>query len=277
MIWAHYDDDLIFANPTLMHTLDRGGRAHACFFTASDAGKGMSPYVDGREAGIRAAYDAMRDRRNEWIDRTITLPHGVTLTLTHPVDDDTVSLSFLRLPDGGLTGGGWWGTGYQTLPKLFSGELPSMTTLDTGQRITVDLLRSTIAHLASAYRPSMVITHHPGYEDAHGEDHPDHQTVGRLVASVVEDGGIPAEIARYAVGYPDANLPANIAPDILRRKLEIFAAYAAHDPVVARGHVDEYLQVRGFGDWLQRHYLERHSGLLLPGRHSAADAESIPG
>ena len=60
MFWAHYDDDLVFANPTLLHALDSGRRAHSCFFTASDAGAGLSGYVDGRETGIRAAYDNMR-------------------------------------------------------------------------------------------------------------------------------------------------------------------------------------------------------------------------
>jgi LmbE family N-acetylglucosaminyl deacetylase len=272
MIWAHYDDDLVFANPTLLNALESGNRAHAFFLTASDAGAGMSSYSEGREAGIRAAYDWMRGASGPWTDRRVTLPNGVSVTRTHPEDDDNVSLSFLRLPDGGLTGGGYRTTGYQSLPKLLAGEIPSMTTVDTGQVITLDLLRSTIAHLVLDNQALTVISNHPGYGGEHDDDHPDHQTVGRLVASVVDAGDIRADIMQYAVGYSGSRRPANIAPDILLRKLEAFASYAAHDPVVAREHVHEYLGVRGFGEWLQRHYLEAHSTLQVP-----EPVEPVPG
>jgi LmbE family N-acetylglucosaminyl deacetylase len=260
MFWAHYDDDLVFANPTLLHALDGGHHAHSFFFTASDAGTGMSDYMNGRESGIRAAYDTMRGAAGPWSDRTVVLANGVTVTVTRPDGDDRVSLSFLRLPDGGVRGGGYAATGWQSLAKLVSGEIPSLRTLDTGQAITLPLLRTTVAHLVLAHNAAKVISHSPGFDDGPGDDHPDHQSVGRVVASVVDAGHVPAGTVQYAVGYPGAQRPANIDPEILARKLEAFASYAAWDPVVAREHVHEYLQVRGFGEWLQRHYLEPHSG-----------------
>ena len=162
MFWAHYDDDLVFANPTLLHALDSGRRAHSCFFTASDAGAGLSGYADGRENGIRAAYDTMRGETGPWSDRSVVLPNGVTLTLTRPDGDDRISLSFLRLPDGGLRGVGYAATGWQSLAKLVTGELSSISTLDTGQALTLDLLRSTVAQLVVDYDATMVISHHPG-------------------------------------------------------------------------------------------------------------------
>ena len=261
MFWAHYDDDLVFANPTLLHALDAGRRAHSCFMTASDAGAGMSAYVDGRERGIRAAYDVMRGARGTWSDRSVVLENGVSLTLTSPDDDDRVSLSFLRLPDGGLRGNGYASTGWQSLAKLVSGDLPSLRTLDTGQTITVERLRSTVAELVVAYGATTVITHHPGFADLPGDDHPDHQSVGRVVASAVDAGDIDGSVMQYAIGYPAALRPANIASDVLARKLEAFAAYGRHDPVVAREEPHEYLLVRGFGEWLQRHYLVSHDEL----------------
>ena len=262
MFWAHYDDDLVFANPTLSQALDSGQRAHSFFFTASDAGTGMSDYMSGRESGIRAAYDTMRGSVGPWSDRSVVLANGVTVTVTSPDGDDRVSLAFLRLPDGGVRGGGYAATGRQSLAKLITGELSELHTVDSGQAITLALLRSTVAHVVRAQHPTTVISHHPGYDDGPGDDHPDHQSVGRVVASVVDAGDIPAGTVQYAVGYPAARRPANIAPDLLARKLEVFASYAAWDPVVAREHVHEYLHVRGFGEWLQRHYLEPHSGLV---------------
>jgi LmbE family N-acetylglucosaminyl deacetylase len=264
MFWAHYDDDLVFANPTLLHALDSGRRAHSCFFTASDAGAGMSEYVDGRETGIRAAYDTMRGVHGEWSDRSVVLGNGVSMTLTRPDGDDRVSLSFLRLPDGGLRGNGYASTGWQSLAKLVAGDLPSLRTLDTGQTITVELLRSTVAEVVAAYDATTVITHDPGFADLPGDDHPDHQSVGRVVASVVDAGVIDGGVMRYAVGYPAALRPANIPADVLARKLQAFAAYARHDPVVAREEPHEYLNVRGFGAWLQRHYLLSHDELARP-------------
>ena len=271
MFWAHYDDDLVFANPTLLHALESGRHAHSCFITASDAGAGMSAYVDGRERGIRAAYDTMRGARGTWSDRPMVLGNGVGVTLTRPDDDERVSLSFLRLPDGGLRGIGYASTGWQSLAKLVAGELPALRTLDTGQPITVELLRSTVVELVVAYGATTVITHEPGFADLPGDDHPDHQSVGRVVASAVDAGAIDGGVMQYAVGYPAALRPANITADVLARKLQAFASYARHDPVVAREEPHEYLLVRGFGEWLQRHYLVTHDELV----RLVADADEV--
>ena len=278
MFWAHYDDDLVFANPTLLHALDSGRRAHSCFFTASDAGAGLSGYVDGRENGIRAAYDTMRGETGPWSDRSVVLPNGVTLTLTRPDGDDRISLSFLRLPDGGLRGVGYAATGWQSLAKLVTGELSSISTLDTGQALTLDLLRSTVAQLVVDYDATMVISHHPGSADRPGDDHPDHESVGHVVASAVEAGLVQSEKVQFAVGYPAAQRPANIDPEILARKLAAFASYASHDPVVTRQEVHEYLLVRGFGEWLQREYLVPHGeyALLASDALDAALSNSAP-
>lgn len=259
--WAHYDDDLIFASPTLLHALDRGHRIRSFFFTGSDAGKGASDYATGREVGIRAAYDTMLGSSARWSNRTVVLGNGVTVTVTRPDGDDRVALTFLRLPDGGLRGGGYETTGWESLPKLLAGELSSIRTIDTGQEITLDQLRSTVVELVAEYDATVVLSNLPGFAEGADGDHPDHQTVGRIVAAVVDDGLLDAGLVRYAIGYPGAQRPANIAPD-LQRKLEVFASYGAHDAVVARDEVSEYLHVRGFGEWLQREYLVPHRELV---------------
>ena len=161
MFWAHYDDDLVFANPTLLHALDAGRRAHSASSPLPTPEQVCPRTSTGEREGIRAAYDTMRGAHGKWSDRSVVLGNGVSLTLTRPDDDDRVSLSFLRLPDGGLRGNGYASTGWQSLAKLVSGDLPSLRTLDTGQPITVELLRSTVAELVVAYGATTVITHHP--------------------------------------------------------------------------------------------------------------------
>jgi LmbE family N-acetylglucosaminyl deacetylase len=264
MFWAHYDDDLVFANPTVLHALDSGWRIESFFFTAGDAGKGMSAYVGGRERGIRAAYDDMRGASGTWSDQSVVLRNGVTVTVTRPDLDDRVSLTFLRLPDGGLRGTGYAATGWESLSKLLTGELTSLRTLDTGQEITLEQLFSTVTELVNTHDATMILSNHPGFADSAGADHPDHQTVGRVVARVIGDGLIDGAAVHYAVGYPGAQHPPNISPDVLARKIKVFAAYGAHDPVVTRNEVNEYLSVRGFGEWLQRQYLVAHSEVALP-------------
>ena len=61
--WAHYDDDLIFANPTVQHSLDRGQRTRSFFFTAGDAGTGMSEYVDGERPASVPPTTTCAERR----------------------------------------------------------------------------------------------------------------------------------------------------------------------------------------------------------------------
>ena len=265
--FAHYDDDLIFANPTLAQGLASGCRTRSFFFTAGDAGKGMSDYVTGRERGIRAAYDTMRGRCGPWTDRVETLGNGLEVTVTSPDDDDRVALIFLRLADGGLSGNGYAATGRNSLRNLLTGYLPSIRALGSEQDITLDLLRSTVTELVAAYDPALVITNNPTFAAGADGDHPDHQSVGTLVASLVDDGLLDPSIVRYAVGYPAAERPANIEPGLLKRKLEIFASYAADDPVVAREEVADYLHVRGFGEWLQREYLVPHDELARASAH----------
>ncbi|MDF2994089.1 MAG: hypothetical protein K0S37_4603 [Microbacterium sp.] len=252
-IWAHYDDDLLFATPTIDRAIQNGHGVRNLFLTASDAGTGLSPYMANRETGIRAAYDVMRGSSTAWSDQETTLSNGVTVVTTSPDDDDRIRLAFLRLPDGGLTGGGWYATGYSTIARLLSGHIPALTTLDTGHAFTVTGLVETIAAFVTASNATTVLSHLPASEPGAVGDHPDHGGVGRLVAAAVDAGLIDGEIVRYARGYPVFTLPANLDADAVARKLAVFAAYGEHDDAVRRAP-EEYLALPGLGEWLRREH-----------------------
>ncbi|MDQ1124325.1 PIG-L family deacetylase [Microbacterium trichothecenolyticum] len=253
-VWAHYDDDLLFATPTIDRAIRDGHRIRNLFLTASDAGTGMSRYAMGRETGIRAAYDVMRGRSTPWIDQETVLRNGVTVMTTSPEDDPRIVLAFLRLPDGGLTGGGWFATGYRTIPKLLGGQVPSLTTLDTDTPFTAELLIETVAAFLSASEATSVLANMPDLSP-HGEgDHPDHGSAGRIVAAAVDAGLVDGTIVRYAVGYPRGAWPANLPAETVARKLAVFAAYGEHDEVMRRDR-DDYLAFPGLGEWLRREHL----------------------
>lgn len=256
--WAHYDDDLIFANPALQDAFDSGKCLRTFFFTMSDAGAGDSAYAHNREVGIRAAYDQVRGGSGAWVDRAVLLRDGVTITLSRPQDDDRISLLFLRLPDGGIGGGGYAATGGQSLPELVSGDLPELHTLDTGQAVTLAQLHSTVAEIIAAYRATEVLGPIPGFASGSSGDHPDHRAVGRILAAPVDAGVVDANIVDYAMGYPTARLGANLSGASLDRKTRTFAVYAAHDPVIRCAEAAACLRVNRFGDWLQRQYIYPH-------------------
>jgi LmbE family N-acetylglucosaminyl deacetylase len=260
--WAHYDDDLIFANPALQQAFDNGQCLRTLFFTGSDAGAGSSPYAANREAGIRAAYDAVRGTSGPWHDRTVLLRNGLTLTVTQPEGDSRISILFLRLADGGVNGGGYQRTGWESLNELIVGDLPVLHTIDTDVEVTLEQLNSMVVEVASGYHATSVLASLPGFADGASGDHPDHRSVGRIVAAQVDAGLIDPNIVQYAMGYPTAQQRANIDRDPLARKLKVFAIYAAHDPVIACRDSAGCLKVSRFGDWLQRQYLIPHNEMV---------------
>ncbi|WP_341976189.1 PIG-L family deacetylase [Microbacterium sp. LWO13-1.2] len=253
-VWAHYDDDLIFGSPTIPNALAAGQCIRTLFITGSDAGKGPE-YAANRERGIRAAYDVIRGAEGEWADMTVGLRSGLTITTTSPVGDARVALLFVRLPDGGLDSSGFSATGNQALPQLLSGALEAITTIDTGQQVTLAALEATVAEVVTAYAPQAVLAHMPAVSPlAHG-DHPDHSATGTLVANLVDRGVVESAKVQYAVGYPSEWNGVNLGGDELQRKLEAFAAYASHDSVLKCSTAESCLNVRKFGAWLQRQYL----------------------
>ena len=258
--WAHYDDDLIFANPALQQAFDSGQCLRTLFFTNSDAGAGNSPYAANRETGIRAAYDAVRGASGPWHDRTVQLRNGLTLTVTQPEGDSRISMLFLRLADGGVNGTGYQNTGSESLNELITGDLPVLHTLDTHAEVTLDQLNSTVVEVAGG--PTTRPQCSRRFRVSPTGRVETTRITGRSAGSLPHrstPGLIDPAIVQYAMGYPTAQLRANIDRDPLARKLKVFAIYAAHDPVIACRDSAGCLKVSRFGDWLQRQYLIPHN------------------
>lgn len=258
--WAHFDDDLLFGSPALPQELNAGHCLRTFFATGSDAGRGLE-YGTSREIGIRLAYDLLRGRSGPWVDDTVTLRSGLTVTATWPADDRRITLFFLRLPDGDLDAAGFAATGYQSLPMLVAGTIPAMTTIDTGVPVTLDQLVSTVIELVHAYRTVRVLGHMPGFAVGAEGDHPDHQAVGTLLALAADaDAELSAELdvaQGYGVRYRDWNIPdADLA-----QKIAVFIAYAQHDPQIGCATPDACLARRNFGEWLPRQYLSDYASI----------------
>ena len=132
-------------------------------------GRAVRPYAANREAGIRAAYDAVRGTSGPWHDRTVQLRNGLTLTVTQPEGDSRISILFLRLADGGVNGGGYQRTGWESLNELIVGDLPVLHTIDTDVEVTLEQLNSMVVEVAAGYHATSVLASLPGFADGRAE------------------------------------------------------------------------------------------------------------
>lgn len=265
-VWAHYDDDLIFANPTLQGAISSGFCARTAYVTAGDGGLGAS-YVKAREFGILKAYNVMRGSSAEWTQSTVTLASGVQLTQYVPVDATNVSVLFFHLPDGGLKGKGFRTTGSVTIRMLLDGRVDKLTPVGGGDAVSAVSLRDSLADLITMFHPAMVGTLIPSIAAQGWQgDHPDHSTVGTFTREAAQKAGYDLAKMRYFEGYPVHLQPANITGAALTTKLLAYRAYAANDKIIGCATDQACLQRRGFGAWVQRQYSFTDSQLFPGGK-----------
>lgn len=264
-IWAHYDDDLIFANPALQDAMVAGDCIRTVFVTASDAGRGAD-YSRMRELGILRAYNTMRGQEGFWSEKRVTLLSGAVLSQWSPDGDPDITVAFLRLPDGNMTGDGFGATGNASLPLLLNGVIPALGPIDGGPAISSEALVASLAEAIQAYHATRLMTHVPSTAaNSTAGDHPDHAATGTYARAAWQRAGFPVGQVSYAIGYPSAELPVNLTGEVLTRKLAPYRVYASQDPVVSCATDEACLAKPKFGLWLQRHYLKSDAELFPAG------------
>lgn len=262
-VWAHSDDDLLFLGSQIDDALASGGCVRTVYLTDGDAGRGPG-YAAGRVLGIQRAYDLLRGEATPWTDTDVTLPSGATVTVRRPEDDSRVSLIFLHLPDGNLTGVGFPGTGDVSLAKLASNTITTIPPTNGAMPLSWAALVASLDELITNVSPNTLYTHVPGASHTLAKgDHADHAVTGTLVRAAWRHSPRTGQIA-YAMGYQTATHPANVKEPALSRKIAAFIAYAADDPVVsACRDAATCLALPRFGAWLQRQYLSSDADLGL--------------
>lgn len=249
---AHTDDDLLFMSPDLLNDV-RGQRCvRTVFVTAGDAGNDAS-YWGGREAGARAAYASMAGVGDRWRDAGTTV-QGHPITIQVLEDKPSVSLVFLRLPDGCSNGDGC-GDRYNSdsIERLWRGER-SIRAVDGSSRYSNDDLVRVLASLIRSYRPSTLRVQNniDGLDDG---DHPDHHTAAYFAAKANETLSSPASLVSY-LGYPTANRPENVFGGDLRAKQDAFFTYSQHDMMTCTSvSACDSPSHEVYGKWLRRQYV----------------------
>jgi hypothetical protein len=252
---AHQDDWQLFMNPSAFEDV-AGGAAKTVFVhvTAGDAGLGTGaggrqhPYYLARDNGAASAMRFMADA-----DTTLAPASAARLTFNgHVVYRTSYGRTvgyFLRVPDGHPLGGGYGGTGWQSLRRLAEGQIGTLTAIDHsaayhGWSDLVATVRAIMMFERAGARLLQINVADPDPRINPG-DHSDHLMTSRLAVEAAADLGCVRRV--YFVDYASARMPANL--DTRQRDLEnaVFAATVAG--VQALDHIP---------DW--RHYYQTYVG-----------------
>lgn len=254
---AHQDDDLLFMNPDVSRDIQAGNCVRTVYLTAGDAGADAQYWL-AREQGSQAAYGEMLGGRPVWTQRIIQLPSGQFVTIATPRGHETISLIFMRLPDGNLHGDGFAGSHHESLAALEAGKLRRMQSVDRQSVYTAKQLTDGLKALLDVYSP-ITVRAQSNFVGTDFPDHSDHRAAGRFADRAFRQYAIdqygdtvPPALLMY-MGYPVRELLANVEEPDLSAKEAAFAAYGAFDPGVCRT-VTQCKNTDTYGSYLSRQY-----------------------
>ena len=258
-IVAHQDDDLLFMNPDIIHELNQGYCERSVYITAGDAGEGIFYYVS-RQKGSEAAYAQMLHIPNVWIEKIIQLAPNEYVTMASPKNNTKVSLVFFHLPDGGLENTGFVATGFQTITKLFRGNIKTINSVDGQSSYSLPNLENALINLMTFFTPAEIRTQSTySGDNTPIKDHPDHNTVGAIVTIAAGQynndiyGNLTSIPLQYYEGYPMRLNLANVFGNDLLLKEEAYVAYGAFDPSTC-STVAQCNQIATYSSYLARQY-----------------------
>ena len=247
---AHEDDDMLFLNPDIQNDIHAGRCVITVYLTAGDAGLSTT-YWQNRENGEKASYSIMSSALNLWTQQDA----GIT---AHPIPVFTLttapnrSLIFLRLPDGNNDGLGFASTNYQTLQKLWQGNIPTITAINNSSSYTKQDLINTLLKLMNTYKPDIIRTQN--FVDSYNSavDHSDHYTTAYLTQAASQ----VYSTSHILIGYYDYEIdskPQNIFVTDVTAKENTFISYAKYDPNVCQT-LSACLADPRYGGWFLREY-----------------------
>jgi LmbE family N-acetylglucosaminyl deacetylase len=262
-ISAHQDDDLLFMSPDVLNDIHDGHCIVSVYVTSGDAGQGQS-YRQSREAGAEAAYSFMYAAPNKWLEKYAHLNNHL-VTLDTLASNQGIELIFMHLPDGGLHGEGFNGTGDSSIGSLRDGSLPSITSEDGLATYSRQDMIDFMLALYNVESPSTIRTLNYS-QDLRDGDHNDHHATGYFAQEAFKNYEGTAVLKAYS-GYPMKQWPVSIHDGNAVQKLLTFLVYAQHDPAVCQT-IAECRRSDTYGSYLQRQYsrvVATHQ--QLPGAH----------
>jgi LmbE family N-acetylglucosaminyl deacetylase len=230
---AHEDDTLLFQSPSLLQDIQSEHCVRTVFLTAGDAGKSQS-YWEGREVGAEVAYAQMAGVASQWTHATTTI-NGRSIRLATLTAKPSISILFMRLPDGAIEGEGWPSDGNQSLSKLWNGgnpdeegpEISSIKAVDNSATYGYEDLFETLAAMMQSFEPQQVYTQNFTVGMI-GPDHADHVATGYFTRIASHLYTLPHRLVGFQ-DYETSTKTANVSGTLLGGKSAAFYKYGASD------------------------------------------------
>lgn len=254
---AHQDDDILFMNPDLLHSIKKGDCIRTIYFTAGDAGIDQTYWL-GREEGAKAAYASLLGiKQPEWRSRDILLDSGHQVKASQLLSvQGRITLFFIRLPDGNVDGSGFKAHENQSLHKLDTNALTQVKSVDGTSTYTKAQLEDTVVTFLNHYQPSLVRTQAVHNHSNKYPDHSDHIVVGQVTERAFlryKQEHEDSTILHY-IGYPIRERPENVSGEDLRIKRDVFYTFAQHDTATCSNY--EACLHTAYTYYLDRQYTE---------------------
>lgn len=247
-IVAHEDDDLLFLSPDLITDIRAKRCVTTVFVTAGDANLGNS-YWRSREDGVKAAYALMAGESNSW--KEVSAGINKTATVFTLRSNSSISLVFLRLPDGNWDGSGFSNNNNESIKKLWQGNISSIKTVDGAAAYSKQDLISALLSLMNKYNPDKIKTQN--YVDGYsGADHSDHFTAAYAAFEAHKQYSKAHNFSGY-LGYATSSRSANLSGGDLTLKKNAFYLYGNYDANVCNSALA--CQSSSYGAWLERQYI----------------------
>lgn len=248
-IVAHQDDTLLFLSPDLLHNIQSGQCVRTVFVTAGNNGEDQG-YWSSREQGAEASYAQMAGVANTWTQSDAGIS-GHPMPLMTLSGDPRVSLVFIRLPDGNIDGSGFPLNNFESLQKLWLGEIPHMTTVDGSSSYTRLGLINTLTALMSGFAPDAVNTQ--DYAGTYGDgDHSDHHTVAYMVRDASRAYTAATHTLTGYMDYLTQSQASNVTGTDLTQKKNAWFTYTPFDPNVCQ--TAAACQQNSYWSWLNAQY-----------------------
>ena len=232
---GHEDDWQLFMDPPAFEDAT-GGAAKTVFIhvTAGDNGLGTGfggrkyPYYLARENGALSAIRFMADADKSPIDNSASSMtfNGHSVFRTSYLN--TIGY-FLRLPDGNASGAGFAGTGFQSLKRLATGDISTLSAVDgsTVYHGWSDLVATVreIMGFERGHAPLVQINIADPNPIINPADHSDHLMTAKAALDAAKDAGCVRRV--YYVDYASSKRPENL--DAAQRDMQsaVFAVTLA--------------------------------------------------
>ena len=252
MIVAHADDWQVFMGDMIVDRIRSGHRPVLIYLTAGDHGRDRT-YWRQREAA------AMQSTRVALGDIKIPLQCDSVSVQEHRIAHCRLGGSdsyFLRLPDGNRNGAGFARNRFESLRKLRTGTVHSITAVDSSTRYAswqdLSATVSTLARMVADSGHSHVVIHatDPSIR-VNPHDHYDHRMAGKLTETLLNANGWQG---RYYVGYALATRAANRTPRQQQEKTAVFSAYDREMMLINPAWSAYREHPRFYADCMQRTY-----------------------